>query len=68
MCDGCHGQNGVPVGASTPIVWGQQSTWLYKELHDYNSGERANPIMSPLAKGFTLAELRQAANYFAAKA
>lgn len=68
MCDACHGQNGVSVSANIPIVWGQQSTWLYKELHDYKSAARDNPIMSPLVKSFALEELRQAAGYFAAKA
>jgi cytochrome c553 len=67
VCAACHGANGEPVNAVTPIIWGQQSNYLYKELHDYHSGDRTNPIMSPLAKGFTLEELRKVADYFAAK-
>jgi cytochrome c553 len=67
VCGACHGQNGEPVSGNTPIIWGQQGNFLYKELHDYHSGERSNPIMSPLAKNFTLPDLRSIANYFAAK-
>jgi cytochrome c553 len=68
VCSSCHGQNGEPTDPKTiPIIWGQQPSYLYKELHDYKSGDRDNPIMSPMAKGFTLEELRKAANYFAAK-
>ena len=67
VCAACHGENGVPTSAVTPIIWGQQSYYLYKDLHDYHSGALDNPIMSPLAKGFTLAQLRQLADYFAAK-
>jgi cytochrome c553 len=68
VCSACHGQNGEPADPKTmPVIWGQQSNYLYKELHDYKSGDRTNPIMSPIAQGFTLAELRQIANYFAAK-
>ena len=66
-CAACHGENGVPTSAVTPIIWGQQSYYLYKDLHDYHSGALDNPVMSPLAKGFTLAQLRQLADYFAAK-
>jgi cytochrome c553 len=66
-CAACHGENGVPTSPVTPIIWGQQSYYLYKDLHDYHSGALDNPVMSPLAKGFTLAELRQMAGYFAAK-
>jgi cytochrome c553 len=65
-CAACHGGNGEPVNATTPMIWGQQANYLYKELHDYHSGERANPIMGPMVKTFSLAELRKAADYFAA--
>jgi cytochrome c553 len=67
VCAGCHGSNGVPINSATPIIWGQQANYLYKELHDYHSGDRANPFMSSVAKQFTLPELREVANYFAAK-
>jgi cytochrome c553 len=67
VCAGCHGQNGVPINSATPIISGQQANWLYKELHDYHSGDRANPFMASVAKMFTLPELRQVADYFAAK-
>ena len=67
VCAGCHGEKGVPINTATPIIWGQQANYLYKELHDYHSGDRANPFMSSVAKQFTLPELREVANYFAAK-
>jgi cytochrome c553 len=68
VCAACHGQNGVPLDPkTTPIIWGQQSSYIYKELHDYHSGARDNPIMSPIAKGFSLEDLRKIADYFAAK-
>jgi cytochrome c553 len=66
-CAACHGQNGTPTSPIIPVIWGQQSNYLYKELHDYHSGARQNPIMTPLAKSFSLEDLRQAADYFAAK-
>jgi cytochrome c553 len=67
-CAACHGENGVPVDPKTmPIIWGQQANYLYKELHDYKSGDRKGPIMAPLVADISLPDLRQLANYFAAK-
>jgi cytochrome c553 len=67
VCAACHGQNGAPTTSATSIIWGQQANYLYKELHDYHSGDRTNAIMSPLIKTFGLEDLRKVANYFAAK-
>ena len=66
-CGACHGQNGTPISATFPIIWGQQSNYLYKELHDFHSGERKNPVMAPIIAGTSLDDLRALANYFAAK-
>jgi cytochrome c553 len=68
LCAACHGQSGVPTDPKTmPIIWGQQASYLYKQLHDYRSGARDNPIMGPVAKGYSLEDLRKIAAYFAAK-
>jgi cytochrome c553 len=67
-CAACHGQNGVPLDPKTvPIIWGQQESYLVKQLHDYRSGDRDNPIMSPIAKDLAQGDLRKIAAYFAAK-
>lgn len=68
MCAACHGLNGVPNDPkTTPIIWGQQESYLVKQLHDYRSGDRPNPIMSPIAKGLAQEDLRKIGAYFAAK-
>jgi cytochrome c553 len=67
VCGACHGANGTPINSATPIIWGQQSNYLYKELHDFHSGARGNAIMAPIAQGAELPDLRQLADYFAAK-
>jgi cytochrome c553 len=67
VCSACHGANGVPINAMTPIIWGQTEYFIVKQLHDYKAGDRENPIMSTFAKTLTQADLRPAARYFAAK-
>jgi cytochrome c553 len=67
-CAACHGQNGVPTDPKTiPIIWGQQQSYLVKQLHDYRSGDRDSAIMSPIAKQLAREDLRKIAAYFAAK-
>ena len=67
-CAACHGQNGISIEPKTiPIIWGQQQSYLMKQLRDYRNGERDNPIMSPIAKGLAQDDLRKLAAYFAAK-
>jgi cytochrome c553 len=69
LCAACHGQNGVPTDPKTiPPIWGQQQSYLMKQLRDFRNGERASAIMAPIAKGLDEGDLRKIAAYFAAKA
>jgi cytochrome c553 len=67
VCNTCHGADGAPKSAATPIIWGQQETFLLKQLHDFHSGNRDNDVMSWMATALTQAELGSAASYFAKK-
>jgi cytochrome c553 len=67
VCGVCHGQNGVPTTANTPVIWGQQQNYLVKQIHDYRAGDRNNPVMSPVASGVKQEDTRPIAAYFAGK-
>ncbi len=67
VCGACHGQEGVPIAATTPIIWGQQQSYLVKQIHDYRAGDRENAIMSGMAKGVQQDDIRKVAAYFASK-
>jgi cytochrome c553 len=66
-CGLCHGENGQPIDAKIPIIWGQTEYFLVKQLHDFKSGDRENAVMKAFAAPLTQADLRPAARYFAAK-
>jgi len=66
-CNACHGQNGQPIAPTFPIIWGQQQSFLVKQLHDYKSKDRDNPIMTPLAETIKQPDIRKVAAYFAEK-
>jgi len=67
VCNTCHGENGVPKNATTPIIWGLQENYLLKQLHDFTSRDRDNEVMTWMATALTPAELGSAAAYFAKK-
>src|SRR5690242_11726035 len=67
-CAACHGNNGVPSDPKTiPVIWGQEQSYLMKQLRDFRNGERQSAVMSPLAKNLAEGDLRPMAAYFAAK-
>jgi cytochrome c553 len=67
VCNTCHGENGIPRNAATPIIWGLQENYLVKQLHDFQSGNRDNEVMTWMATALSEAELAPAAAYFAKK-
>ena len=67
-CAACHGDKGVATDPKTiPVIWGQEQSYLMKQLRDFRNGERASAIMSPIAKDLAEGDLRKIAAYFAAK-
>lgn len=67
-CAACHGANGVPTDPKTiPVIWGQEQSYLMKQLRDFRNGERNSAVMSPIAKDLAEGDLRRIAAYFAAK-
>ena len=68
LCAACHGQNGVPTDPkTTPPIWGQQQSYIMKQLRDFRTGERKSDVMAPIAKGLEEGDLRKYAAYFAGK-
>src|SRR5439155_22934178 len=68
LCAACHGDKGAPADPKTiPVIWGQDQSYLMKQLRDFRNGERASAIMSPIAKDLAEGDLRRIAAYFAAK-
>src|SRR5438445_4278911 len=67
VCNTCHGDNGVPRSAATPIIWGLQENYLLKQLHDFQRGDRDNDVMTWMATALSQAEVGPVAAYFAKK-
>jgi len=68
LCAACHGDKGVPTDPKTiPVIWGQEQSYLMKQLRDFRNGERESAVMAPIAKGLAEGDLRKIAAYFAAQ-
>ena len=67
VCNTCHGADGVPRNTASPVIWGQQESYLLKQLHDFDSGSRESEVMKWMATALTPAEVASAAAYFAKK-
>ena len=65
VCQGCHGVHGEGnAPAAIPRLAGQSPEYLRKQLEDYASGDRANPVMQNFAKPLTHTDIEALAAYF----
>jgi cytochrome c553 len=67
VCGACHGANGVPKAATIPIIWGQDENYLAKQLHDFESGDRAVEVMAWMTKSLEPEQLPPTTVFFAKK-
>lgn len=67
VCSACHGEQGVPVDKSIPVIWGQNEGYLYLELRDFKLGNRKNEAMTQIAMTLEKPDMKALAAYFAAK-
>ncbi len=65
-CANCHGTNGVAEPGHVSLA-GQNADLMLKNLLDFKEGRRPATLMHQLAKGYSDAELKAIATYFAAQ-
>lgn len=64
-CVACHGQAGItPTGGIFPNLAGLSSEYLAKQLADFRSGTRVQPLMNTVARALTEQEIGQVAAYY----
>ncbi len=65
-CGVCHGEDGKSVDpAQFPNLAGQSEAAIFKELRDFQSGDRKSDIMQPLAASLTEQQISDVAAYYA---
>lgn len=63
-CAACHGQKGVSSNDLWPNLAGQKFGYLVKQIKDFKSGARKDPLMSPQAAIIKDEDIADIAAYF----
>jgi cytochrome c553 len=67
-CQSCHGADGAGMAAANfPRLAGLNAGYMTKQLHDFATGARINPIMQPIAKALSDKEAENVSAYYAAQ-
>jgi len=64
-CFGCHGADGMSLSPTFPNLAGQKESYLIQQMKAFRDGKRSNPIMSPMAKSLSDADIANVAAFFA---
>jgi cytochrome c553 len=64
VCAGCHGDKGQGM-PPFPALAGKPEAEQLKALHEFKSGARSNPLMSPMAAPLSDQDMENLAAYFA---
>lgn len=63
-CAGCHGADGNSPSPAFPKLAGQHASYLSKQLQDFRSGARVNPVMNAFAADLSDREIHELGDYF----
>lgn len=64
-CFSCHGPEGISANPKYPNLAGQSAEYLMKQLNAFRTGERNDPIMSPMATQMSDTDVENVAAFFA---
>jgi cytochrome c553 len=64
-CAACHGAAGISNNPLWPNLAGQKEQYLIKQMKAFRSGQRNDPVMSPMAKPLSDADIENLAAYYA---
>jgi cytochrome c553 len=66
-CVACHTADGSRGAPANPILQGQIPEYLAKQLHEFKSGKRKNPIMQGMAAPLSDADIASISSFYASK-
>ena len=64
VCAGCHGVNGISLIPMYPNLAGQKATYTAKQLRDFKSKKRNDPVMAGMVATLTDADIDNVAAYY----
>jgi cytochrome c553 len=67
VCGACHAADGSRGAPANPIIAGQHPEYLFKQLEEFKSGKRNNPVMKGFATPLSEADMRSVSAFYASK-
>ena len=67
VCAACHGPDGNSTNPLWPKLAGQHAAYIVKQIKDFKSGARKDPVMSPMAAPLTDQDAENLAAYFSSQ-
>ena len=67
VCAACHAADGNSVVSANPKLAGLDAAYINKQLHDFKSGERKNPVMGGIVASLSPQDMLNLAAYFSAQ-
>ncbi|MDR3411384.1 MAG: c-type cytochrome [Formivibrio sp.] len=67
ICVACHGVDGNSVISTNPVLAGQHSDYLYKQLSEFKASKRKNPVMFGIATTLSDTDMANAAAWFSSQ-
>ena len=67
VCVACHANDGSRGSPANPIIQGQHSEYLVKQLAEFKAGKRDNPIMKGIASALSEDDMKNVAAFYAGK-
>jgi len=64
ICTTCHGVDGIGILDIYPNLKGQKEKYITKQINDFKSGARVDPIMSPMASLLLEKDMVAVVKYF----
>jgi cytochrome c553 len=67
VCGACHTADGSRGSPANPIIAGQHPEYLAKQLAEFKSGKRNNPVMKGFATTLSDSDMRDVAAFYSSK-
>jgi cytochrome c553 len=67
VCGACHTFDGSRGSPANPILAGQHAAYIVKQLGEFKSGKRSNPIMKGFAATLSEDDMRNVAAFYSSK-
>lgn len=67
VCSACHGLDGNSVNPMWPKLAGQHAAYLTKQMKDFRSGARKDPVMAPMAMPLSDDDIEDISAFYASQ-